>query len=121
MEGYLSKYRKLSALVIIFAIITIGSLYYWQIRPDTFDGTITAWSCTSSGIGSGGNCTIKIGSKFVIYKTYDTADNPPQGQIIGDYSKNSGIGEKVRVRAAKVDANTYTLDGSSSYYVKQLK
>ncbi len=107
----------------IFAIAGVAYLvgsHAATLNSAQFSGVITQDECatTTAPIGDVG-CHITVGTKVVSVAHGNIAQNAPWGQVIGFGSiKTNYTGRTVQVYAAENNPTSYTLKGSSSYYVK---
>jgi hypothetical protein len=87
----------------------------------TFAGTLTADGCVTSSLPVGDvGCSITVDGKYLVYVEHgNVRSDTPWGTMINFpvYPTNP-VGQIVQVYAHKLDQNDYTLEGSSSFYVK---
>jgi hypothetical protein len=86
-----------------------------------FGGTLTADGCVTSQLPVGDvGCSVTVDKKYIVEVEHGNAKpGQPWGTMIGfpAYPK-SPVGSVVTVYAHQVNQTNFTLEGSSSYYVK---
>lgn len=86
-----------------------------------FGGTLTADGCVSSQLPVGDvGCSITLNNKYIVEVEHGNArQSEPWGTMIGfpAYPK-SAVGSIVDVYAHQLNQTNFTLEGSSTYYVK---